>query len=92
MDFKLCNLRDFSSKLLCFSDLSYEFSLSLAPPVNSTCPQHYELLGDECYFVSYSKLSWNEAREVCQRENGGDLASVHNSFEQGKNKHKVEDY
>ena len=38
--------------------------------------------------MSYSKLSWSEAREVCKRENDGDLASVHNSFEQGKTKMK----
>ena len=90
--FILCYPRDFSSTLLCFSDLSFEFSLSLVPPVNRTCPQHYVLVGDDCYFVSYSKLSWKEAREVCLRENGGDLASVHSSFEQGKNKHTAGGY
>ena len=42
--------------------------------------------------MSYSKLSWNEAREACRRESGGDLASVHSSFEQGENKNKAEDF
>lgn len=78
--------------MLCFSDVSFKFSLSLVPPGNRTCPQHYVLLGDDCFFVSYLKLAWSEAREVCQRESGGDLASVYSSFEQGKNKSRAEDF
>ena len=59
-------------------------TLFLAPSSNRTCPSHYELFGDDCYFVSYVKLSWQEAREACQRESGGDLISVHSPFEQGR--------
>ncbi|XP_074624200.1 uncharacterized protein LOC141882148 isoform X4 [Acropora palmata] len=43
----------------------------------SECPLHYNLVGDDCYFVSSTKLTWNEAREVCKRESNGDLISVH---------------
>ena len=59
------------------------------PPSNGTCPPHYELLGDDCYFVSYVKLSWQEAREACQRESGGDLMSVHSPYEQGEKEESV---
>ena len=53
--------------------------------MNRTCPPHYDLLDDDCLFVSYDvKLSWQEAREACQRESNGDLMSVHSPFEQGK--------
>ena len=34
--------------------------------------------------MSYVKLSWQEAREACQRESNGNLMSVHSVFEQGK--------
>lgn len=61
-----------------------DIASSLVPPSNRTCPLHYDLLGDDCYFVSYVKLSWQEAREACQRESGGDLISVHSPFEQGR--------
>ena len=59
---------------------------SVAPIQNRTseCPLHYNLLGDDCYFVSSIKLTWKEAREVCKRESNGDLISVHSPVEQGK--------
>ena len=88
----MCSPRDSSSKLCCFSNVSFEFSLSLVPPGNGTCPQRYVPLGDECYFVSYSKLSWNKAREACKNESGGELASVHSPFEQGNNKNEAEGF
>ncbi|XP_044168284.1 lithostathine-1-like [Acropora millepora] len=43
----------------------------------SECPLHYNLVGDDCYFVSSTKLTWKKAREVCKSEGNGDLISVH---------------
>lgn len=59
---------------------------SVAPAQNQTseCPLQYNLVGDDCYFVSSIKLTWREAREVCKRESNGDLISVHSRVEQGK--------
>ena len=59
---------------------------SVAPAQNRTseCPLHYNLVGDDCYFVSSIKLTWKEAKEVCKRESNGDLISVHSPVEQGK--------
>ncbi|XP_044179134.1 macrophage mannose receptor 1-like [Acropora millepora] len=56
----------------------------IAPIQNRTsdCPLHYDLIGDDCYFVSPIKLAWKEAREVCKREGNGDLISVHSPVEQ----------
>ena len=57
-----------------------------APTQNRTseCPLHYNLIGDDCYFLSSIKLTWKEAREVCKRESNGDLITVHSPPEQGK--------
>ncbi|XP_044179085.1 uncharacterized protein LOC114946811 isoform X1 [Acropora millepora] len=57
---------------------------TVAPAQNQTseCPLHYNLVGDDCYFVSSIKLTWKEAREVCKRESNGDLISVHSRVEQ----------
>ncbi|XP_015776212.1 PREDICTED: uncharacterized protein LOC107354273 [Acropora digitifera] len=57
---------------------------TVAPAQNRTseCPLHYNLIGDDCYFVSSIKLTWKEAREVCKREGNGDLISVHSPVEQ----------
>lgn len=59
---------------------------SVAPIQNGTseCPLHYNLVGDDCYFVSSIKLTWKVAREVCKREGNGDLISVHDPVGQGK--------
>ena len=59
---------------------------SVAPIQNRTseCPLHYNLVGDDCYFVSSTKLTWNKAREVCKRESNGDLISVHSPVGQGE--------
>ena len=58
----------------------------MAPIQNRTseCPLQYNLVGDDCYFVSPIKLTWKEAREVCKREGNGDLISVHSPVEQGE--------
>ena len=58
----------------------------MAPIQNRTskCPLHYNLVGDDCYFVSPIKLTWKEAREVCKRGGNGDLISVHSPVEQGE--------
>ena len=34
--------------------------------------------------MSSTKLTWNEAREVCKRESNGDLISVHSPVGQGE--------
>ena len=59
---------------------------SVAPSQNRTseCPLHYNMIGDDCYFVSSIKLTWKEAREVCKGESNGDLISVHSPVEEGK--------
>ena len=59
---------------------------SVAPSQNRTseCPLHYNMIGDDCYFVSSIKLRWKEAREVCNGESNGDLISVHSPVEAGK--------
>ncbi|XP_015752620.1 PREDICTED: macrophage mannose receptor 1-like [Acropora digitifera] len=56
----------------------------MAPIQNRTseCPLQYNLVGDDCYFVSPIKLTWKEACEVCKREGNGDLISVHSPVEQ----------
>ncbi|XP_068726517.1 macrophage mannose receptor 1-like [Montipora capricornis] len=62
--------------------LADDTNTTAAPSGNRTCPLHYEILDDDCLFVSYVKLSWQEAREACQRESNGNLMSVHSVFEQ----------
>ncbi|XP_067020488.1 macrophage mannose receptor 1-like [Acropora muricata] len=56
---------------------------TVAPSQNRTseCPLHYNMIGDDCYFVSSIKLRWKEAREVCNGESNGDLISVHSPVE-----------
>ncbi|XP_015780428.1 PREDICTED: macrophage mannose receptor 1-like [Acropora digitifera] len=59
---------------------------TVAPTQNRTseCPLHYNMIGDDCYFVSSIKLTWKDAREVCKGESNGDLISVHSPIEKGK--------
>ncbi|XP_074624213.1 macrophage mannose receptor 1-like isoform X2 [Acropora palmata] len=61
----------------------YAYS-TVAPSQNRTseCPLHYNMIGDDCYFVSSIKLTWKEAREVCKGESNGDLISVHSPVEE----------
>ncbi|XP_048579857.1 uncharacterized protein LOC5521688 isoform X1 [Nematostella vectensis] len=54
---------------------------AVAPTSNPDCPRFYSKYGDSCYRMSYIKLPWSEAREVCKKE-GGDLVSIHSAFEQ----------
>lgn len=56
---------------------------SAVTPNHMTCPPWYVRFGDDCFYVSYVRLSWKEALRFCRR-NDSDLMSVHSSFEQGK--------
>ncbi|PFX30431.1 Macrophage mannose receptor 1 [Stylophora pistillata] len=50
-------------------------------PNHMTCPPGHVPFGDDCFYVSYVRLSWKEALRFCRR-NDSDLMSVHSSFEQ----------
>ncbi|XP_022088561.1 lymphocyte antigen 75-like [Acanthaster planci] len=52
------------------------------PPKQGNCPKDWLKVGKACYQFRSGSKTWNESRNDCLKEEGGDLAAIHNQLTQ----------
>lgn len=67
---------DVKGSLLFICFLEYIFTLG-----TGRCNAGWDLFSDYCYYISQTRLTWDEANTQCKAQ-GSQLVSVHNSDEQ----------